>query len=70
MFSLVLKLKTYLLIKAFPKRDEAELHQEIGTSEQLLSIAETKVTGKKIIKMTGNRVSRVVPYTTFDPTMG
>ena len=56
MFSLVLKFKTNLLTKAFPKRDKAEQDQQIKTGEQLLSIAEIKIAGKKIIKLTQNRV--------------
>ena len=52
---LVLNFKTILLRKAFPKRDETELHQQIGTSEQLLSIAEIEIAGKKIIKMAQNK---------------
>ena len=51
---LVLNFKTILLRKAFPKRDKTELHQQIGTSEQLLSIAEIEIAGKKIIKMAQN----------------
>ena len=46
-FALVLKFKTNLLWKAFPKRDKTELHRQIGTSEQLLSIAEIEAAGKK-----------------------
>ena len=48
-FELVLKFKTNLLRQAFPKRDKSELHQQIGTSEQLLSIAEIEIAGKQII---------------------
>ena len=33
--------------KAIPKRDKTELHPQIGTSEQLLSIAEIEIGGKK-----------------------
>ena len=43
-------MKTNLLRKPFPKRDKTELHQQIGTSEQLLSIADIEAAGKKIIK--------------------
>ena len=46
-FALFLKFKTNLLRKAFPKRHKTELHQQIGTSEQLLSIAEIETAGKK-----------------------
>ena len=46
-FALVLKFKTNLLKKAFPKRDKTELRQQIGTSEQLLSFAEMEAAGKK-----------------------
>ena len=53
--ALVLKFKTNLLRKVFPKGDKAELHQQIGTSEQLLSIAEMEIAGKKIIKIAQNR---------------
>ena len=45
-FALVLKFKTNLLTKAFLKRDKTELHQQIGTSEQLLSIAGIETAGK------------------------
>ena len=46
-----------MLRKAFPKRDEPELHQQIGKSEQLLSIAKIGIAGKKDnqIKMAQNR---------------
>ena len=43
-------MKTNLLRKAFPKRDKTKLHQQIGASEQLLSIADIEGAGKKIIK--------------------
>ena len=56
MFSLVLKFKTNLLTKAFPKRDKTEQDQQIETGEELLSIAEIEIAGKKIIKLTQNRV--------------
>ena len=39
-FALVLKFKTNFLRKVLPKRDKTELHQQTGTSEQLLSIRE------------------------------
>ena len=55
-FALVLKFKTNLLRKAFPKRNKTELHQQIGTSEQLLNVAEIEAAGKKIIKMAQSRV--------------
>ena len=45
-FALVLKFKTNLIKKAFPKRDKTELHQQIGTSEQLSSIAEIETAGE------------------------
>ena len=54
-FALLLKFKTNLLRKAFPKRDKTELHQQIGISEQLLSIAEIEPAEKKIIKMAQSR---------------
>ena len=54
-FALVLKFKTNFLRKAFPKSDKTELHQQIGTSEQLLSIARIETAGKKIIKMAQSR---------------
>ena len=54
-FALVLKFKTNFLRKAFPKWDKTELHQQIGTSEQLLSIARIEAAGKKIIKMAQSR---------------
>ena len=54
-FALVLKFKTNLLRKAFPKRDKRELHQQIGQSEQLPSIAEIEAAGKKKIKMAQSR---------------
>ena len=38
-FALVSKFKINFLSKAFPNRDETELHQQIKKSEQLLSIA-------------------------------
>ena len=47
LFALVLKFKKNLLRTAFPKRDKTELHQQMGTSEQLLSIAEIEIVGKK-----------------------
>ena len=52
---MVLKFKTNSLRKAFPKRDKIELHQQIGTSEQLLSITEIEAVGKKIIKIAQSR---------------
>ena len=55
-FALVLKFKTNLLRKAFPKRDKTELHQQIGTSEQVVSIAKIEAAGKKIIKMAQSRL--------------
>ena len=54
-FALVLKFKTNLLRKVFPKKDKTVLHHQIGTSEQLLSISEIEIAGKKIIKMARNR---------------
>ena len=54
-FALVLKFKTNSLRKAFPKRDKIELHQQTGTSEQLLSITEIEAVGKKIIKIAQSR---------------
>ena len=44
--ALVLKFKTNLIKKAFPKRHKTELHQQIGTSEQLSSIAEIETAGE------------------------
>ena len=47
-----------MLRKAFPKRDKTGLQQQIGTSEQLLNIAEIEIAGgegEKIIKMAQNR---------------
>ena len=54
-FELVLKFKANLLRQVFLKRDKAELHQQIGTSEQLLSIAEIEIVGKQIIYIAQNR---------------
>ena len=54
-FALVLKFKTNLLRKAFPKRDTTVLHQQTGTFEQLLSIVEIKIAGKKLINVAQNR---------------
>ena len=54
-FALVLKFKTNLLKKVFSKRDKTELNQQIGKSEQLVSIAEIKFAGKKVIKMAQNK---------------
>ena len=54
-FALVLKFKTNLLRKAFPKRDTTVLHQQTGTFEQLLSIVEIEIAGKKLINVAQNR---------------
>ena len=54
-FALVLKFKTNLLSKAFPKRDTTVLHQQTGTFEQLLSIVEIEIAGKKLINVAQNR---------------
>ena len=47
MFVLVLKFKTNFVRKVFLKRDETKQHHQIGKSEQLLSIAEIEIVGKK-----------------------
>ena len=54
-FTMASKFIAKLLRIDFPKRNELKLVQQIGKSEQLLSIAEIEVSGKKIIKMTKNR---------------
>ena len=53
-FALVSKFKINFLSKAFPNRDEIELHQQIKKSEQLLSIAKIEFVWKNIIKIVKN----------------
>ena len=47
--------RVFALVLKFKNRDKTELHQQIGTSEQLLGIAEVEIAGKKIIKIAQSR---------------
>ena len=50
LFAFVLKFKT-TFPKSLRKRNEPELHQQIGISEQFLRIAKIEVARKKMMKM-------------------